>query len=757
MHCELLPFKGNINFNAQHSPMGAYMSFTCGHFGSAGGIAAESGKPAGQNLYVGVKDGPRRSSKPIRCLPFFTGGSELHDPAVSYEVDQHAAPGIHPSVVTYPASKISRFYGWATDGWQIDDFKFSIYTPFAPIPEPNADSEALKSALLPAIVATLEVDNTTGSEIKTAVFAIDFISPGARILEFESSGEEQRLGFAWRRSMGVLGKVESDSDGDASEFLALQRWLVAEALVDENPVHALGTCAGLAVEVPAGTKKTLVLAIGVHLDGIATTGLEGKYYYTRYYTSLDEVLVAALDRSADLRASSAVLDARLLNCGLSADQQFQIAHGTRGYYGNTQLLDVGGEPLWIVNEGEYCMMNTLDLSVDQAFWELKHNPWVVRNILDLAARRYSYHDQVKSRGNQLLPGGISFCHDMGINNNFSSPGNSSYELSHLKGCFSYMTQEQLCNWILMAASYVAATRDIDWLIANRHLFEACAQSMAARANPRTGLMSHDSARCAEGKEITTYDSLDESLGQARANTYLAVKCWASWLALDLMSRLRVVAGDIPAEPFASLAEPLAKTLIDSAIEGVIPAVLEKNNPGYTSRILPVVESLIYPAYWLTLFKSWPADAAGDAEEMLTRELQNPLVMTLRRHALKLLTDTNTGNIFADGGLKLSSTSNNSWMSKIAIFQYVARSILHLPQADPRVTSILRKADAAHLRWQTDGSGYWACSDQFVNGEAKGSRYYPRIITAALWLEETQKAPSVTVSIEKLTPLANQPR
>ena len=41
-----------------------------------------------------------------------------------------------------------------------------------------------------------------------------------------------------------------------------------------------------------------------------------------------------------------------------------MAHGTRGYYGSTQMLDVGGEPFWVVNEGEYCMMNTLDLAID---------------------------------------------------------------------------------------------------------------------------------------------------------------------------------------------------------------------------------------------------------------------------------------------------------------------------------------------------------------------------------------------------------
>ena len=68
---------------------------------------------------------------------------------------------------------------------------------------------------------------------------------------------------------------------------------------------------------------------------------------------------------------------------------------THSYYGSTQLLDVDGQPLWVVNEGEYCMMNTLDLAVDHVFWELEHNPWLVRNLLDTFVRRYSYTDEVK--------------------------------------------------------------------------------------------------------------------------------------------------------------------------------------------------------------------------------------------------------------------------------------------------------------------------------------------------------------------------
>lgn len=740
----------NINFNAQHAPMGAFMSFTCGNFGAGGGIGVEIGKPASQNLFIGVKQGEASSSEVIRCLPFFKRSVDagIQHTAENYQVPSDPTPPARDPVEPYPADQIRRLYSWATDCWQTPDLKFTIFTPFGPIPKADADFEPMKAALLPAVIATLEVDNRDGKTTKTAVFAIDFVEPGARTLQSEPlPGGAKRIGFAWRRSLGVLGNVEADSsrNGGDAKFFAIHRWSLAEGLTSPNPVHALGTCAGLAMEVPPGEKKTLVLALGAYLDGVVTTGLEGRYFYTRHYSSLDDVLSSALDRWEELRNTSERLDAEMLASGLSADQQFLVAHGTRGYYGNTQLLDVGGEPFWIVNEGEYCMMNTLDLAVDQVFWELKYNPWVVANILNNFTRRYSYEDEVKARGSERARGGVSFCHDMGINNNFSATGHSSYELPHLKGCFSYMTQEQLCNWVLMAVCYVTATRDIGWLLANKHLVDSCAASMRARANPRTGLMTHDSARCEEGQEITTYDSLDESLGQARASTYLAAKCWATWLGLDLLQRLRAGAGDASANPQDSLADPLATLLTHCVVDEKIPAVLEKENPGFASRCLPVIESLIYPAYWLHWLEDWSPEPLGEPQEMLRASLKSPLVNTLRRHALRLLTDHQTNNLSSDGGIKLSSTSDNTWISKIAIVQHVGRSILALEKIDKRIGEIFRAADAAHVRWQTEGSGFWACSDQFVKGQAKGSRYYPRVITAALWLEE----PMVRLAVDDL--------
>jgi hypothetical protein len=154
--------------------------------------------------------------------------------------------------------------------------------------------------------------------------------------------------------------------------------------------------------------------------------------------------------------------------------------------------------------------------------------------------------------------------------------------------------------------------------------------------------------------------------------------------------------------------------------------------GFQSRILPAIEGLVYPKYWLDCLNT--RGAAGDIIDIFRGWRAGPLVHVLRRHTLKLLSDPQKPNLFPDGGIKLSSTSNNSWMSKIAIFQLVARDILGLNE-DKKIARILRTADAAHVKWQTNGSGYWACSDQFVSGHAQGSRYYPRVITTALWLDE----------------------
>ncbi|MNP56810.1 Beta-xylosidase precursor [compost metagenome] len=105
------------------------------------------------------------------------------------------------------------------------------------------------------------------------------------------------------------------------------------------------------------------------------------------------------------------------------------------------------------------------------------------------------------------------------------------------------------------------------------------------------------------------------------------------------------------------------------------------------------------------------------------------IRALDTHLTTVLTEG--GCLFPDGGWKLSSTSNNSWLSKIYLCQFIARRILGREWGEQGA-----RADAAHAKWLThEELSVWSWSDQIIAGEIAGSKYYPRGVTSILWLEE----------------------
>ncbi|MEM1028185.1 MAG: glycoside hydrolase family 52 protein, partial [Planctomycetota bacterium] len=315
-------------------------------------------------------------------------------------------------------------------------------------------------------------------------------------------------------------------------------------------------------------------------------------------------------------------------------------------------------------------------------------------------------------------GGVTFTHDQGVANHFTPPGFSSYELSGLQGCFSYMSCEQLTNFVCCVATYDHVTGDHTWTTRHADLLANCLESLCNRDHPdpdqRNGLMALDSSRTGDGAEITTYDSLDTSLGQARQNVYLGVKAWASYVLLEkLLTRL---GRDHLAETARQQAGRAAETVASQADEsGLIPAVLFEGNRAY---IIPVVEGLVFPA------------VAGASEAVAEDGPYAELIAALRRHVEAVLQPGRC--LFDDHGWKLSTTSINSWLSKTYLCQHVVRYVLKLGTPKDHAA-----ADRAHAGWlRREENAYWAWSDQMHAGTAKGSRYYPRGVTSALWLTET---------------------
>jgi len=685
------------SYHTQHSPFGAFASFTIGLVDAPGGFGQGLRGPAKQNLYIGY----RSADEPNwRLLPFFAPS-----PSMEFAFTGESGAPVRRNYTTLRPEDYERTLKLASDTWRADEsrFGFSLLSPFGKVPDPaKLPKSAARFHFAPQIPAWIEYDNRKGTAPVDLIFGLGDSSDIQRPL---IDSNAKLLGFAGGRKFGY---ATSPARG-----VALRQGfnVLDPKFHDVRGLMAIGGESGIVFTVPAGQRRRFPLSLGFFSEGIVTTGLDAEFAYTQGFRDLEDVLFHGLAQHPRYVRIAADRDRELEKSSLDVDQKFLIAQAVHSYLGSTQLLWRTGKPLWVVNEGEYRMINTFDLTVDHLFFELAWHPWAVRDVLDQFVSRYSYEDQL----------GLSFTHDMGVNNYFTPKGRSSYECDDIEGCFSHMTMEQLLNWVLCATTYAEHTGDYDWLGSRKKTLLACAESMRRRDDPkpkkRDGILKHDSSRCGHGSEITTYDSLDVSLGQARNNLYLAVKTLGAWILLErAFERLRMKIPGADANAAANLLADTLSTKFESET-GFFPAVFEKENH---SRILPAVEGFVYPLFLGYKEAIDPAGRFGVLLGQLRRHIENALQPGVCLDA-------------ASGAWKMSSTSTNTWFSKTAIAQHVVRRLF--PEV---MTPAAGEGDRVHAQWQrTPGCGVDAMCDQIRSdtGVTCGSRYYPRGVTAWLWLRE----------------------
>ena len=683
----------DVDYYSLHGMWGANASLVLGRIGHGAGVVVGNVQPPHRGLFAGYRIG--RSDPQL--LPFAPPVQVGLDASAYFDADAPARPRTAPPSRNYfTKEEIVRSVSLSGEEWQAGRLSMRVTSFFGEVPDPaSSDPALLRSRLRPAIYVRVTFDNSAEAEALTGFFGMQGIK---RPLSDSTHGA--LLGFAHGTDWGFA--VLSDEGIDE-----VMDWSCVDAACDgDRPLRHLASEGALRFKVGPGEKKSFLIAIGAYRDGIVTAGLRAHAYSASLFRDLEDVLDSALEEAPEALARAAALDAQLDAAALSDDRKFLLCHAAHSYNSSTELLlTEDGEPVFVVNEGEYQMMNTLDLTVDQAFWELRYSPWTLKNELDLFLSRSSYTDSM----------GIAFTHDQGVADCFTPSGSSSYELPRLSECFSFMSYEETLNWVLSACLYAANADNGSWVRANADIFSDCLISLRGRDRNGDGVMDCDSDRCAGGAEITTYDSLDASLGQARNNLYLAVKGWAAYVCLEaLFSRL----GGAAARNAASAGEAAAlaaATIVERVIEpdGYIPAVFESDN---RSRIIPAVEGLVYPP-----FCGAPAAVREDGP-------YGKLIAALKRHLDTVLVE----GVCLDPvskGWKLSSTSRNTWLSKIFLNQFVAEEILGM-KGDRT------ERDAVHASWQRHGSADWAATDQVdsSNGADLGSRLYPRLVTAILWFD-----------------------
>ena len=690
-------------FNTHHAPVGAWASLT---FGAPGvGMSVDLQDPGVKRsgaLMAGVATGQGPRSIVFADVPRESGVNLTAEG--SKEGGNSRTGRMMAAYGMIPESEIRRTLTPSVDTFTSGNISLSVYTPYAALPDPE-NGPIPPLSCLPGILIEVTVDNTAGTD-PCLVFFGAMLYDAKRAYAFQEDG---LCGIRFRNEWAFAARQE---DG----VFLIRGMDAAAKLAQGVPFIQQNGPAFLCVKAQAGEKKTLTLTWSVFAregsNGLRTT----TYYYNRYFHSLTESARAVLDHAADLREMSAAVDRELLREGQDPARVSLFCQAVRAYYASSQLLeDENGRVRWNVAEGAYLWRNTMDLCADHIAWELRRNAWIVRCLMDEFIEDYSYTDTVTYPGLPgEYPGGISFTHDMGCYFTYSQRGFSAYERSNEseKGFYFYMTTEELLNGIYCLAGYALYSGDDAWLKRHASLLPRLMESLENRDAPdeasRNGILKASSTRGGTcGLESTTYDALDHSLLEASGNLYVFVK---TWCALRLIERLCAMAGDedTARRARAMLARCRASlALFHSDEHPWLKANAYQDLPG---AVAAAAEALAIPHMLGVMDESSDPDLIG----------------ALRAHSAACL-ETGVCRDAVSGGLRLSSTSRNTWPSKSVLTIYAMERVLGLTMPEGMVQEV--------VNWAQVSARDVTISDQIHcdTRDVVGGLYYPRIVTAALWL------------------------
>jgi hypothetical protein len=346
-----------------------------------------------------------------------------------------------------------------------------------------------------------------------------------------------------------------------------------------------------------------------------------------------------------------------------------LSQGIRAYEANTQVVDADGIPYFTMissgKEGGRGFRNALDQAVDHLPWELYRNPWVIRNIFDLATTSYAYHDKVRfpsdgDSANELRDGGMTFAHDFGFHSCYSPAGVSAYEGPNRSGAGSYMSTEVLLNGIYLLTSYALLADDTPWAKTRLPFARELLTSMENRDHwdpeRRNGLLKAESEKTGSGVEVTAVAGTGDVLEKARGNVYLAVKTFCANLMLTTYFQNN---NDLHSADYSyAFAQKTAQSLVAgfNAESGILPANVV--DPASSSeRVIAALEPLAVPTY-LGLTSTFS-------------EYFPELFNVLKSHVMACLKNAPEGCIDpVSGALRLSSGSGKTIPAKAISILYV---------------------------------------------------------------------------------------
>lgn len=714
-------------FMTHHAPMGAWSSLTFGLPGGGVGVDIEGlvVQPSG-SLIVACSHGPGQTI----ALPFFS-----LDASKDYE--GQLARGVltvtNGDWKLVSPGKMTRMLTPATDEFAGEGIRLRITSPRAPI-NPNESVNGFEFSSLPALLVEVEIDNTGHDTVATGFIGLAYQGAGRiRPIDWSDTG---LVGIAYQDAWALAALP-------ASDVFTIRSGAVASAVeAGCGTIHPGGNQGGIGFRVAPHSKKKLTAVFAFYRVGHdVAQGVKSSYAYTAKLASVEQVAHEALNAADRLRALAERFNERVAPSGSDSRVVEMLAQASQGYYANTSLIRDGNGALhWSVCEGQFAWRNTLDLAADHLPFELTAHPWVTGNVIDGFIDSYSYRDKVRFEGETSAehPGGISFTHDQGNYTAYSPPGTSGYEQPNREGVYSAMTTEELLNGIYCAAAFALKGESPDWRHRRLPVAREMVFSMENREHfdpaRRDGILRAQSDRVGTGKEITTYDALDNTLQNSRGNVYIVVKTWCA--ALMLESWFKAEGDDENAKRCAALAMRTANSLSKSynPQKAAFPANLLESSDAL---VMAALDPLAVPLF------------CGMGEQL---NRYPELLAQLRSHSKTCLKSGNCSDA-TTGGLKLTSTSVNTWPSKVALTLAVAGWLEHQSPKDvsPNAFNQLSK-------WMQQSANRLTVSDQInaSTGMPIGGSYYPRLVTVEMMMGNSTNVGSARSQPSAAGILASRP-
>ncbi|HVT80428.1 MAG TPA: glycoside hydrolase family 52 protein, partial [Phycisphaerae bacterium] len=485
----------------------------------------------------------------------------------------------------------------------IDEFRaagigLKVFTPHAAVPNPKRSGN-LQYATAPGVLVEITIDNTSSGQPATGFIGIAGGCEALRPLDWSS----KTLCGVGHGNRWLLAAQPAKDEVYTVQDNALETFA---ARIDPRSVAG-----GIAFNVAPGTARTLTAAFAAYLPGSGAQGIEGRYYYTQYFQRAEAVANFLLQNAQRIRESCTSFDARAATAAGTPEKAAVLGLGLRAANARTQVLDAAtaaGPGAWFAAIGGDGRRNPLDTIADRLPWDLFRNPWVVRNLFDLATASFAYHDKLRFPGeeDELRDGGPTFNRDFGFGTAYaprSAPpgmaGSSAFDGAGTSPGWSgggYGT-EVLLNAIYMLTSYALLADDTPWAKTRLPFARELLASLEKRDHwdpeRRTGILKGESASAPAGEK--TRFTGEAVLAGARGSLYIAVKTFCANLLLTTYFQNN---NDLHSADYSyAFAQKTAKAIVaafDAGAGALSANLLAPDGAG--ARVLAAFEPLAVPTY-----------------------------------------------------------------------------------------------------------------------------------------------------------------